>query len=198
MKDLEPIANAITKGLAYAENGGTLDLNNLKAGKSGEMKSIFQYTPDTWKRDAGDVLGNPNAELTPDNETYVKHQIVLKELQKGRTASQIASMHNAGKGEPDAYTGKFSNGQSSIGTNKYGVKFNVPDYAKKVVDYSKKFYAENGSIRGGSTGSVPKQKHLSVSQSGSNQGQLQGLKQHKPTLVSSQEPLLNRKITKKV
>lgn len=137
---------AIVKALGYAENGGKPNLNNLQAGKTGELKSIFQFTPDTWKNYAQQELGDANAELTPDNETFVVSKRVEKWIDEGKTARQIASIWNAGQGEPDAYTGKFSNGNPSVGINKkYGVKFDVPSYANKVLNYSKQFYEEGQS-----------------------------------------------------
>jgi hypothetical protein len=140
--DTKPLADAITKALAYTENGGAPNLSNPSQGKTGEMKSIFQFTPDTWKKDSMEVFGKETP-LTPDTETYVAHQKVSKWVKEGKTASQIASMWNAGVGEPDAYTGKFSDGSPSTGVNKkYNQPFNVPAYAKKVLNYSKQFYQE--------------------------------------------------------
>lgn len=140
MQDTKPVIKSIVKAIAYAENGGAPDLSNPKAGKTGEMKSIFQFTPDTWKADSKKFFGQ-EMPLTADNETYVMSQKVEKWLKEGKTVSQMASMHNAGAGEPDAYTGKFSTGRPSIGVNKkYGVRFDVPGYANKVLKYSKEFY----------------------------------------------------------
>lgn len=133
------LAIAVTKALGYTENGGQPNIKNPSAGKSGEMKSIFQYTPATWKAVAGKYLGNPNAPLTPDDETVATTARVSDWLDKGYTPEQIFSMHNAGVGEPDAYTGKFSDGSSSSGTNKYGVKYNVSDYVKKGMKYLSEF-----------------------------------------------------------
>jgi hypothetical protein len=45
MDEKDMLANAITKAIATQENGGKIDLDNSKAGGSGEMKSIFQFTP---------------------------------------------------------------------------------------------------------------------------------------------------------
>lgn len=142
MNNTDQLTDSIVKGIAYAENGGKPDLANLSKGSTGEEKSIFQFTLDTWKHDSSSFFGK-EVPLTPDNETYVMKQKVSKWIKEGYTASQIASMHNAGTGEPNAYSGKFSNGSSSIGINKkYGVKFDVPSYAKKVLAYSKQFYTE--------------------------------------------------------
>jgi len=143
MDETEKISRAITKALAYAENGGKPDIDNPRKGKTGELKSIYQFTPSTWKLYAKEVMGDENSPLTADNETYVVNEKVKKWVNQGYTSRQIASMWNAGEKEKDAYTGKFSNGQPSTGVNKkYGVKFDVPSYASKVQDYSKEFYSE--------------------------------------------------------
>jgi len=144
--DKEKLEDSIVKAFAYTENGGKPNINNPLKGKTGEMKSIFQFTPDTWKKDAKEVLGNENTPLTPDAETYVMKQKIKQWIKEGKSVSQMASIHNAGNGEPDAYTGKFSDGSSSVGINKkYGVKFDVPNYAKKVLSYSKQFYNGDNS-----------------------------------------------------
>lgn len=140
---MNKIAFAITKALGYAENGGKPALKKPVAGKTGEMKSIFQYTPDTWRNYAGQILGNPNAPLTPDNEVHVTQGKVNQWLNQGLTPQQIFSSWNAGPGEPNAYTGKFSNGQSSVGMNrKYGVKYNVPGYVKTAMAHFENFSKE--------------------------------------------------------
>ena len=130
MDQVTPLANAITKAIAYTENGGAPDISDPSAGKTGEAKSIFQFTPATWKKDSLQVFGNPNTPISPDNETYVVQQKVSNWIKQGYNSKQIASMWNAGEGEPNAYTGKFSDGSSSTGVNKqYGVKFDVSKYA---------------------------------------------------------------------
>lgn len=141
----QTLTNAIVKGLAYTENGGKPNLAKPKAGKSGETASIFQYTPDTWKEDAKEVFGDENVPMNADTETYVAQQLVGKWLKEGKTIPQIASMWNAGKGEPDAYTGKFSNGQPSTGVNKEGVDYSVSDYANKVENYTKNFLLQDST-----------------------------------------------------
>lgn len=142
MNDEDILADSIVKSFAYAENGGKPDIENPVAGKTGEMKSIFQFTPDTWKKDSQQFLGR-QVDISPDAETYVMKQKVKNWIKQKKTVSQMASIHNAGAGEPEAYTGKFSTGRPSVGINqKYGVKYDVPNYAKKVVEYSKKFYSE--------------------------------------------------------
>lgn len=136
MDEKELLADAITKAIAYQENGGKLDLEKTSAGKSGEMKSIFQFTPETWKKYSKEVLGKDNVPLDNDHETYVVKQKVRKWIDDGKTTSQIASMWNAGEGKPDAYK------ENNVGINKYGVKYDTPTYAKNVLNYAKKFYTE--------------------------------------------------------
>lgn len=138
MNEKELLADAITKGLAYQKNGGKLDLGKTSAGQSGEMKSIFQFTPATWKNYSKQVFGK-EMPLNNDNETYVVHQKVSKWLDEGKTTSQIASMWNSGEKHPDAYMEDWR------GTNSHGVSYDTPTYAKNVLNYAKKFYQENQS-----------------------------------------------------
>lgn len=147
----QKLVDAITKALGYTENGGKPNLNNLKAGKTGEMKSLFQFTPATWKNYSQQVFGK-DVPISADAETYVVQQKVGKWVDKlsqegysqDKIVPMIASMWNAGAGEPDAYTGKFSDGSPSSGVNaKYGVKYDVPSYAKKVTKYTDQFLTQN-------------------------------------------------------
>lgn len=134
----KPTVESVLKAIAYTENGGKPDINNPVKGKTGEMASIFQFTPATWKAVSKQVYGQ-DVPLTPDTETHAMEQVIAEKLKK-YTPEQIASMHNAGAGEPDAYTGKFSDGSPSVGINKeYGVKYDVPAYVKKFDSYLKEF-----------------------------------------------------------
>lgn len=134
MDEKDLLANSIVKAIAYEENGGKLDIDNTKAGSSGELKSIFQFEPGTWDTDSKQVFGK-EMPITPDNETYVMKQKVLKWIDEGKTVSEMASMHNSGN--PNAYA------ENHVGFNKYGIKYDTPTYAKKVVNYAKQFYSES-------------------------------------------------------
>lgn len=153
-KDDPFLVGAITAAIAGAENGGKPNLEHLQAGGSGELKSIFQFEPGTWKEASKEAFGRENVPLTPDTETFVEMQRVRKWLQEGKTPQQIFSMQNAGPGEPDAYTGKFSNGHPSIGTNSYGVKYNVPAYVNNAMGYLQKFMAKH-PVNGGNAAMTP-------------------------------------------
>lgn len=137
-EERDKLAKAVTKGIAFAENGGKVNINNPIAGKSGEMKSIFQYTPETWKLYSKEILGR-EVPLNADYETYVTNEKVKKWIDEGHNTSQIASMWNAGPSKPNAYKEKHK------GINKFGVKYDTPTYAKKVLDYSKEFYTNQNS-----------------------------------------------------
>lgn len=136
-QEKQALVDAVTKGIAYAENGGKPDIDNLRAGATGEMKSIFQFVPSTWKLYAKQILGDENAPLNPDNELKVVQAKVSKWIDEGRTAGQIASMWNAGEGRPNAYKENWK------GVNKeYGVAYDTPAYANKVINYAKQFMEE--------------------------------------------------------
>ncbi len=151
MDEKEILADAITKAIAYQENGGKLNLDRPQAGQSGEMRSVFQFTPDTWKKYSQETFGH-DTPLNNDNETYVVRSKVKKWIDEGKTTSQIASMWNAGEGRPDAYK------QNWRGTNKYGVKYDTPAYAKGVLDYAKRFYGEKAtSVKPQELSALPQQ-----------------------------------------
>ncbi len=138
-----PIADAIFKALAYTENGGKPDIKKPSAGKTGEMASVFQFTPSTWKNYSKQVTG-ADIPISPEAEAFVVHKKIGEWLKKGYEPKQIASMWNAGSGEPDAYKGEFQSkahaGMPSVGVNKkYGVKYDVPGYVSKFDKYFNEF-----------------------------------------------------------
>lgn len=119
--ELNPEILKIVKALALTENGGKVP-DEAKAGQSGEMKSVFQFTPGTWKMYSREILGQ-EAPMTNENESAVTYGKVGKWLQDGLKPDEIASIWNSGK--PDAYL------HDHKGTNKYGVKYDTPGYVKK-------------------------------------------------------------------
>ena len=105
---LDPIAQTLTQAIAMQEGGGKLlpytaasgDEPNAPQGTAGGR---YQFIPDTWKNYAGQVLGNPNAPMTPDNQNQVAYSMIDGWLKSGKTPAQAASMWNAGEGAPDAW-----------------------------------------------------------------------------------------------
>ncbi len=119
--EFNPEILKIVRALALTENGGKIP-DQAKAGQSGEMKSVFQFTPGTWKMYSKEVLGH-EAPMTNENESAVTYGKVAKWTEDGLKPDEIASIWNSGK--PDAYL------HDAKGTNKYGVKYDVPGYVKK-------------------------------------------------------------------
>lgn len=125
---LDPQAVALAKAIRQVESGG-----NFKArGKSGEF-GAYQFTPQTWAKVAQKYgIATTIDKATPEQQNEAAYKQIKDWKDQGFNPGQIASMWNAGEGEPNAYTGKFSNGKEAMGVNKYGVQYNVPAYAKSV------------------------------------------------------------------
>lgn len=129
----DPQIAAIVKALAMTENGGKVPAE-AKAGQSGEMKSIFQYTPGTWKMYAKQILGK-EVPLDRNTETIVTYGKVHQMIQQGLSPQEIASVWNSGK--PDAYLHEHK------GINKYGVQYDTPGYVNKFDKYLKEVSGGN-------------------------------------------------------
>lgn len=125
---LDPQAVNLAKAIRQTESGGDFQAK----GKSGEY-GAYQFTEPTWQKLSSKYgINTPLQQATPEQQNEVAYRQVKEWKDAGYNPGQIASMWNAGEGEPDAYTGKFSNGQPSSGTNKFNVHFDVPAYAKSV------------------------------------------------------------------
>lgn len=99
--------------------------NNFNAkGKSGES-GVAQWMPETWKAQAKSVLGDENAQMTPENQKAVLYVSLKKDKDAGLNPAQIAAKWNSGS--PD-------NWEHKSGTNSKGVAYNVPAYVKKVTE----------------------------------------------------------------
>lgn len=128
---LDPSVVNLAKAIRQQESGGDFTVK----GKSGEYGG-YQFTPDTWNAVAPKYGINTSLDqATPEQQNAVAYNRIKAWKDSGKNVTQIASMWNAGEGEPDAYTGKFSNGNPSIGTNNFGAQYNVPAYAKAVSNY---------------------------------------------------------------
>ncbi len=126
---LDPQIVNLTKAIRQTESGG----NFQATGKSGEY-GAYQFTQPTWDSLSQKYLGQKVdlKSATPEQQNEVAYKQIADWKAAGNNVGQVASMWNAGQGEPNAYTGTFSNGKPSTGTNSYGVKFDVPAYAKSV------------------------------------------------------------------
>lgn len=126
---LDPQVVALAQAVRQSESGGDPTIS----GKSGEY-GAYQYEPGTWAKQsaaAGVNVPLKQASLQQQNQVWYTWAKSMKD--QGYNPGEIASMQNAGTGEPSAYTGKFSNGAPSEGTNAEGVKYSVPDYVNGVM-----------------------------------------------------------------
>lgn len=116
----------LAKAIRQAETG-----NKPVAGKSGELKSRYQFLPSTWKSWSKQYLGIDNAPLTLENENKVAYSKIKELKDKGLNPAQIASVWNSGS----------TKWEGKVGVNKQGVKYDVPLYVNRV-------YSEYQKIKG--------------------------------------------------
>lgn len=133
---LDPQVVALSKAIINTESGG----NYNAKGASGEFGAA-QWLPQTWSAQAKQILGDPNAPMTPANQKAVLYGVLYTDKQQGLNPAQIASKWNSG--DSQAYTGTFSSGGSSIGTNKMGVAYNVPQYVQSVTNAYQQYIKGN-------------------------------------------------------
>lgn len=115
----------LAKAIRSVETQGQKDPYTAR-GASGEF-GAYQYTPATWEKASQKFLGRvvPLEQATKEIQNEVTYKQIKEFKDAGYNIGQIASMWNSGK--PDAYLDpKYT------GVNKYGVKYDVPQYAKSV------------------------------------------------------------------
>lgn len=120
---LDPSIVSLAKAIRQHETG-----NRQIAGSSGEAVSKYQFLPSTWKVAAQKYLGDANAPMTGINEDKVAYYQIKDWKDKGYKPSQIAAAWNAGEGSLQGDRWK-----QMVGTNDYGVKYDVPSYVNNVL-----------------------------------------------------------------
>lgn len=104
----DPQAVAMVRALKMQESGNDYKAPKEKAGVS--LGGAYQYQAPTWKAYAGDVLGDSNAEFTPENQDKVTYGMVKKWKDKGMQPNEIAHMWNPGDSKyPDQVVQKLKN-----------------------------------------------------------------------------------------
>lgn len=120
---LDPQVMNLAKAIRSTETTGQKDPYSAK-GKSGEY-GAYQYTKDTWDKDAKQFLGNRYVPLERADK-LVQNEVAYKKIEslknQGYNPAQIAAIWNSGQPE---WEGKK-------GVNKYGVKYDVPKYVDSV------------------------------------------------------------------
>lgn len=119
---LDPDALNLVKAIRHVESK-----DNFQAqGKSGEY-GAYQFTNPTWDATSNKYgVHVPLQQATPEQQNEVAYKQIKEWKDKGHNIGEIASMWNAGVGRPDAYL------ENNVGTNKYGVHYDTPTYAKNV------------------------------------------------------------------
>jgi len=117
MENLDQGAVRLAKSIRKVESNGNFEAK----GASGE-NGAYQFMPATWKEWSTKYLGEENAPLTRQNQNKVAYSKIKELKDEGYRPSQIASIWNSGGAE---WEGK-------VGTNKFGVKYDVPSYVGKV------------------------------------------------------------------
>ena len=135
-QQFDPSIVALMHGLKMQEGAisGTSTNYNLK-GKSGEM-GAYQWLPATWQSDAKQYLGDPNAQMTPDNQNKVAYNKIKALKDAGKSPADIASLWNTGGDVARA-------NQVGSGTNTSGAQYDAPAYVNNVIKYAKDYAAKN-------------------------------------------------------
>jgi len=121
-QQLDQQAVALAKSIRSVESN---DNFNAK-GASGEY-GAYQYMPETWKARASKYgINVPIEQATPEQQNEVTYRWIKEKKDAGYNPGQIASMHNAGEGNPEAYQSGHK------GVNAKGVSYDTPEYARKV------------------------------------------------------------------
>ena len=132
---LDQDAVNLAKAIRQSESGGNFGAK----GESGEVGG-YQFTHDTWNESAPKYgINVPIDKATPEQQNAVAYNRIKAWKDAGYDVTQIASMWNAGAGEPNAYKGKFEQttkthnaGDPSSGTNSFGAHYDVPKYVESV------------------------------------------------------------------
>lgn len=122
-QQLDPTIVNMARAIKSVETANAPDPYTAK-GKSGEY-GAYQYTPETWSGDSKKYLGQdvPLEQATIEQQNKVAYGKIKDLKAQGYNPMQVASVWNSGKPDP---TG-------NVGTNKAGVHFDTPQYAKSVV-----------------------------------------------------------------
>ncbi len=142
----------LAKAIRQHESAGNFNAN----GKSGEH-GAYQWTPDTWKGHAQMILGDSNAQMTPQNQNAVAYGVIKTWKDKGLNAAQIAAKWNSG-----SETGW----ENKIGRNSMGVEYNVPAYVKSVTDIYQQYKRQTPTAPSNTPAQIPQATNPNESNAG--------------------------------
>jgi len=141
---LDPQVVNLAKAIRQTESGG-----NYSATSKDGSYGAYQFLQSTWNNTAQKYgISASWKDATPEQQNAVAYNQIKEWKDAGHNVAQIASMWNAGQGNPNAYTGTFANGKPAVGTNSAGVKYSVPDYAYKVANAYQTYKKQSGDTSG--------------------------------------------------
>lgn len=135
MNPNDPDVIALTKAIFQHESG----MDYTAVGDAGTSHGAGQWQPATWKAQAKDVLGDENAQMTPENQKAVAQVSIAKDKADGLNPAQIAAKWNSGS--PTGWENKI--GTTTI--NGQQIKYNVPAYVKSVTDLYQQYKGQSGA-----------------------------------------------------
>lgn len=110
-------------------------------GDAGTSKGGYQWQKGTWQEHAKKILGDSNAQMTPDNQNAVAYGMIKNWKDQGLNPAQIAAKWNSGSS---------TGWENKIGTttiNGKKIAYNVPQYVKDVTDTYQKYKMTNQVIK---------------------------------------------------
>lgn len=132
-QELDITSRNLAKAIRQKESGG--DYNAV--GDNGTSRGAWQWQAATWKGHAQEILGDANAEMTPEHQNVVAKGMMRKYIQQGKDAAQIAAIWNSGSDK---------GWENKVGTNVINgkpIQYNVPQYVKSVTENYQKFKSES-------------------------------------------------------
>lgn len=128
---MDPDVINLAKAIRTKESNNRFDA----VGDNGTSRGAYQWQAGTWSAMAKDILGDPNAKMTPANQNAVAYGTLKKWKDSGLNPAQIAAKWNSGSEK---------GWENKIGYNsKIGVNYNVPQYVKGVTDLYQQFKTQN-------------------------------------------------------
>lgn len=127
-------AQNLAKAIRQRESGGNFNA----VGDAGTSHGGYQFQKNTWKQYAKEVLGDENAEMTPQNQNAVAYGKIKKWKDGGKSAAEIAAMWNAGENIGDRWM--TNKGKTTI--NGKVLTYDTPQYVKDVTDLYQQFKSQ--------------------------------------------------------
>lgn len=115
----------LARSIGIAESGGGGKPNYNAKGDKGTSWGAYQFQPGVFEARAQTYGLNPS-DRSPENQDKVQYAWTKAQKDKGYQPWEIASMHNAGEGRPDAWKNHKGFNQ------KLGVSYDTPAYVSKV------------------------------------------------------------------